>query len=225
MKREEYSLLENYMLRCMGDSAHDREHVYRVLHIALQIAETEEKVDTDVLIAACLLHDIGRQAQAKNPKLCHAQVGAKRAARFLKKQRFPEEFSNRVCSCILTHRFRKENPPGSLEAQILFDADKLDVTGAVGIARTLLYQGEAVRPLYTRDGNGNINDGTEDPEDSFFREYKFKLEKIYSRFYTRKGREMAMARQEAAARFYRDLLEEVRTDFAHADNLEALLEG
>ena len=31
MTKEIYQRMENYMLACMEDSAHDREHVYRVL--------------------------------------------------------------------------------------------------------------------------------------------------------------------------------------------------
>ena len=59
MDKKTYSLLENYMLSCMLDSAHDKEHIYRVLYTALDIAKTEKAVDYDVLICACLLHDIG----------------------------------------------------------------------------------------------------------------------------------------------------------------------
>lgn len=224
MKKEHYILMENYMLHCMEDAAHDREHVYRVLHIALQIAKTEQEADPDVLIAACLLHDIGRKAQFENPALCHAAVGAERAARFLRRNRFDETFANRVSSCIASHRFRKDNPPASIEAKILFDADKLDVTGAVGVARTLLYQGETVRPLYTRDAAGRIEDGSAGGEDSFFREYKFKLERIYDRFYTEKGRELALQRKQAAVAFYEQLLAEVCADFADAAALDAILE-
>lgn len=223
MKKEHYILMENYMLHCMEDAAHDREHVYRVLHIALQIAKTEQGVDLDVLMAACLLHDIGRKAQFENPRLCHAAVGAERAARFLRRNHFDETFANRVSSCIASHRFRKDEPPAGIEGKILFDADKLDVTGAVGVARTLLYQGETVRPLYTRDESGAVLTG-EGEEDSFFREYKFKLEKIYDRFYTAKGRELAQQRKQAAAAFYEQLLAEVRADFADAAELDALLE-
>ncbi len=54
------------MLSCMNDGAHDRQHIYRVLYYALDIAE-EYCIDQDVLIAACLLHDIGRDAQFRNP--------------------------------------------------------------------------------------------------------------------------------------------------------------
>ena len=59
MTRETFALLEKYMLSCAGDAAHDSEHVRRVLYLALEIAETEEGVDRDLLIAACLLHTLG----------------------------------------------------------------------------------------------------------------------------------------------------------------------
>ena len=63
MTKDNYTLLENYMLSCMEDSAHAKEHIYRVLYTALDIAGTEEAVDMDVLISACLLHDFGRREQ------------------------------------------------------------------------------------------------------------------------------------------------------------------
>ena len=55
------------MLASTSDSAHDREHIYRVLYNALAIARTEENVDYDILIAACLLHDVGRPEQFADP--------------------------------------------------------------------------------------------------------------------------------------------------------------
>lgn len=141
MKEETYSLLENYMLSCIEDSAHDKEHVYRVLYYALEIASEEQNVDNDVLIAACLLHDIGRKEQFANPSLCHADIGGQKAYAFLIEHGFHTDFAEKVKHCIQTHRFRKNNTPQSTEAKILFDADKLDTTGAIGIARTLLYKG------------------------------------------------------------------------------------
>ena len=88
----------------MKDSAHDKEHVYRVLYTALAIAKKEREADVDVLIAACLLHDIGRQEQVADPKVCHASAGAKKAYDFLKEKGFSDEFSKKVSQCILTHR-------------------------------------------------------------------------------------------------------------------------
>ncbi|MDF2487163.1 MAG: hypothetical protein K0R46_3331, partial [Herbinix sp.] len=75
MRAELYTQIENYMLEFMKDSAHDKEHIYRVLYMALDIARLEREVDMEVLMIACLLHDIGREEQFSNPELCHAQVG------------------------------------------------------------------------------------------------------------------------------------------------------
>ena len=70
------------MLSCMCDAAHDKEQIYRVLYNALNIAQAESGVDYDVLITACLLHDIGRDEQFKNPKPDHAEVGGDRRTSF-----------------------------------------------------------------------------------------------------------------------------------------------
>ena len=83
MKKETYQIIEHYMQTCMQDSAHDREHVYRVLANAMVIAQAQQNVDYDVLICACLLHDIGRREQFADPTLCHAAVGAEKAFCFL----------------------------------------------------------------------------------------------------------------------------------------------
>jgi uncharacterized protein len=210
VKKEVFNMLEAHMLSCMKDSAHDKEHIYRVLYEALDIAQTQQDVDYDVLIAACMLHDIGRQEQFEDPALCHARVGAKKAYHFLVDQGFSKDFADKVSACILTHRYRKDNFPRSIEAKILFDADKVDVTGAVGIARTLVYNGQVSEPLYSTGPEGEILDGTDDTCPSFFQEYKYKLEKLYSGFLTERGAEIAKQRQEAAVAFYESILREVK---------------
>lgn len=221
MKQETFRLLSDYMLQCMGDSAHDGEHVRRVLYIALEIAETEPSADGDVLIAACLLHDIGRAEQFANPALCHAQAGAEKAFRFLQANGFPELFCARVRDCVRTHRFRSGDPPASIEAKILYDADKLDVAGAVGMARTFFYAAHVGQPLYTLLPDGTVSDGgAEEPDGvhSVLREYKVKLAGIYDHFLTRKGREMARARQAAAVSIYENILSEVREAYETGDS-------
>ncbi len=210
MNKEQFSMIEEYMLSCMRDSAHDQEHIYRVLYNALTIAKSEEHVDYDVLVASCLLHDIAREEQFADPKICHAAVGGEKAFHFLIEHGFPVDFAEKVKHCIQTHRFRKNNEPKSLEAKILFDADKLDAAGAIGIARTLIYKGIVSEPLYTVMPDGTVSDGTNDAVPSFFQEYKYKLEKLYSNFYTRSGKELALKRRDTAVRFYGSLLQEVR---------------
>ena len=141
MTVKDYEKTEAYMLSCMNDSAHDKEHVYRVLYYALEIAKPEPDVDYEILITSCLLHDIGRKEQFENPGLCHARVGGDKAYAFLVGAGWTQERALRVKQAVAAHRYRSDNPPESIEAKILFDADKLDVTGAVGIARTCFIKG------------------------------------------------------------------------------------
>lgn len=224
MKQETYDLLEGYMLSCCADSAHDAEHIYRVLYNALEIAGDGQDVDMDVLIAACLLHDIGRKVQLEDPTKCHAQVGSQMAHEFLLNNGFSQDFADRVAHCIQVHRFRKRQQPQTQEARILFDADKLDVTGCLGIARTLMYKGNLTEPLYTKRPDGTICDGSGDGP-SFFREYRFKLEKLYGQFCTARGEALARERQAAAVAFYENLYREVSCGYtAGTQRLRELLE-
>lgn len=225
MDKTVYSLLENYMLSCMEDSAHDKEHVYRVLFNALKIAKSEENVNYDVLIASCLLHDIGRKEQFENPQLCHATKGSKKAYSFLVENGFDESFAKQVKDCIQTHRYRENNPPKSLEAKILFDADKLEAAGAMGIARTLIYKGIMSEPLYSLLPDGSVSNGEGDTTPSFFQEYKYKLEKLYSHFYTEEATKMAKERQNTAIAFYEGLYEEVQSSYRNGkDELGSILQ-
>ena len=216
MTQTEYDLIYSHMEDCMRkDSAHDISHVVRVLNLALGIAQGESGVNMDVLIAACLLHDIGRPDQNANPKLCHAQVGAEKARIFLLDSCFGKGFAEHVAEYVKTHRFRTDAPPNSPEAKILFDADKLDVTGAIGIARTLLYQGHHSHALYHLMPDGRVDDGRSGAKNDFFNEYKRKLEPIYDRFYTHGAAEIAASRKEAMQSYYNALLQEAQ--FAHGN--------
>lgn len=213
MEKSTYQLFENYMSECMKDSAHDMQHVYRVLYYALDIAQTEENVDYDVLICACMLHDIGRMEQFENPAVCHAKAGAEKAYHFLTEHHFGEGFAQKVAECIRTHRYRSDDPPQSLEAKILFDADKIDATGATGIARTLIYKGRVSEPLYSVLPDGAVSDGKHDAAPSFFQEYQYKLKDVYSHFYTDEGARIAKGRRQAAAEFYGQLFCEVSSSY------------
>ncbi|BDF68982.1 phosphohydrolase [Oscillospiraceae bacterium] len=209
MDRAEFQAIEGYMLQQMADMAHDAQHVYRVFYTALDIAGRETEARRDIVAAAALLHDVGRAAQARDPALCHAQVGAEMAYRFLTRELgWDEGRAGHVRACVLTHRFRSDRPPESLEAKIVFDADKLDVTGAIGVARTLMYGGQVGQGLYRLDQDGRVLTEAETAP-SFFREYNFKLRGIAGGLYTRRARELARGRQKAADAFYDALLEEV----------------
>lgn len=210
MDKDTYNKIETYMLNMMSDSAHDSQHVYRVLYQAMKISSAYNEVNTDVLIASCLLHDIGRNIQFHNPDLCHAVEGGKLAYSFMKGLGWNEDLCQHVKDCITTHRFRTNNQPKSIEAKILFDADKLDVTGALGIARSLIYRGKVCEPLYTVDQNNQIEDGTgEDAPNSFLKECHYKLIKVYDKFYTKEAYEIAQNRKKFLCSFIDELMDEI----------------
>jgi len=213
MTKREYAAIEAHMLEQMCDSAHDRRHVYRVLNAALDIARhVDDAVDMDVLLAACLLHDIGRERQFADPGLDHAEIGGEMAREFLLSLGWPAAKAAHVRDCIASHRYRGDNAPQTLEAKILFDADKLDATGALGIVRTLIYCGQVGKPIYVLDENGNIaahsEDGGKDTP-SFIQEYNYKLKNVYESFYTVRAKEIAEMRRQTAVDFYGGLFAEV----------------
>ena len=88
------------------------------------------------------------------------------------------------------------------------------LSGTFGIARTLMYKGEQGEPLYSVLPDGTVSEGKEDTEPSFFQEYHVKLKNIYSRFYTRRGEEIAYSRKSVVETFYRAMLAEARAAYA-----------
>jgi len=227
MLASEYKEIEIYMLNQMRDSAHDKHHVYRVLNFALDIAAVTDISDPDVLLAACLLHDIGREMQFSDINICHAQAGGDMAYEYLLSRRWPSGRASHVKECVSTHRFRKNNRPKSIEAQILFDADKLDACGALGIARTLIYGGQVAEPLYLLDDDEKIIAGGGGEEmSSFMQEYNYKLKNVYTAFYTKRAKEIARKWQKTAISFYDGLHMEITSNYENGakKHLTALLE-
>lgn len=205
MTNKLFTKLETIMKEFCEERVHDIEHIYRVLTFALDISRFE-KVNTDILITAVMLHDIGRSAERRNQRVCHAVEGAKLAKNILKELSYSDKDIIHVQSCIRTHRFRVDNLPESIEAKVLHDADKLDATGCIGIARTIMYKGVIGEPLYNLSEDlRNIN--LEKP--SFVHEYNYKLRKISERLYTQRAREICCQREQMAQLFYEELIREL----------------
>lgn len=210
MTKEQYKLIEEYMLQYVDKAAHDELHTYRVLNNALKIAKSYKNINYDVLITSCLLHDISRKDEFENKKLCHAIEGGKKAYQFLINSNYDVNFSKHVKECITTHRFRSNNQPNSIEAKILFDADKLDVIGPIGIARTLMYNGQFNEPLYYLDSQGKIDYNVNfEAKDSFLKEYNYKLTKMYKIFYTKEAKRLSRQFKKVSEKFYKNLLKQI----------------
>lgn len=196
-------------------SAHNLDHVMRVYNLCLMISKYEESVDLDILIPAALLHDIARVEESgdKTGKNDHALLGSEIAENILKDLEYEEEKIEKIKHCIITHRFRTGNEPRTIEAKILFDSDKLDAIGAVGIARTFMLSGQCGQRLelnnsisdylnYNTTENGRIKDMS---KHNPIIEYEVKLKKIPDKLYTKKAKELGEDRIEFMEQYFNRL--------------------
>lgn len=187
----------------MAPGSHDWQHTLRVLSLCRRIGQ-HEGADMITLEAAAYLHDIGRAIPVQKSEgrpMCHALRGSQMAETILIPLSLSTARKKNIIHCVRTHRFRGNQAPESLEARVLFDADKLDAIGAVGIARAYLFAGELGACLhnpelppdqavaYSRDDTGH-------------REYAVKLSKIKDRMQTAQGRKMAQARHAFMETFF-----------------------
>jgi len=201
------------VIRRLGDrpGCHDFEHTERVLANALRLAAATPEVDTEVIRFAALLHDAARpEEDASRGKRCHAELGAELAAEILRRHAgLSPEFIAAVADAVRTHRFRgKRRPPAAIEAKIVFDADKLDSLGAVGIGRAFLFAGACGARLHNREKEALAGDAY-GPEDTAYREYLVKLRKLPGEMLTAAGRQEATERAAYMAEFFRRLDREI----------------
>lgn len=188
--------------------SHGWDHTERVLALCLHIGHSEG-ADLDVLRLAAVLHDIGRPREDETEgRECHAEVGAKLARKILQAHGLSNTVIDQVAACVGTHRFRGRHRPESLEARILFDADKLDSIGAVGIGRAFLFAGEVGAKLHDPAADHSITKPYT-ADDTAHREFVVKLSKIRDRMLTEEGRRIAEERHTFMAAFFDRLNHEV----------------
>jgi uncharacterized protein len=167
-----------------------------------------EGADLEVLAIATYLHDIGRTIQDRaKGGVCHAEKGAEMAEKLLDEYQLPKDKKENIIHCILTHRYRNSHTPQTIEAKVLFDADKLDAIGAVGIARAYLFAGEVGAVLHNPDA---VPEQTRpySRDDTGYREYSVKLSMIKDTMLTEAGRHMAHERHAFMEEFFERFLKE-----------------
>lgn len=190
-------------------SSHDLDHTMRVHNMCVYIWE-KEWANIEILKIAALMHDIGRPKQHETKwKVCHAEFGTLLAKEILEELSLCKNKIDQILHCISTHRFRKWNPPESLEAKILFDADKLDSMWAVWIWRAFMYANEVWAKLHNEESIDILSTEEHWPEDTAYREYIFKLSKIKDRLFTESAIKMAVEKHKIMATFFENLNNEV----------------
>jgi len=191
--------------------SHAWDHTRRVCRLCERIGPAEG-ADMAVLRIAALLHDIGRAFQdAAKGAVCHAEIGAEMAASIIEGLTLASEQKENILHCIRTHRYRNSHRPETIEARVLFDADKLDAIGAVGVARAYLFAGEVGAMLHN-PGHNIENTKSYSVDDTGYREFKVKLVRIKERILTATGRKIAEERHGFMVAFFERFMAEYEGD-------------
>lgn len=187
-----------------ADSGHDFDHVLRVLALAMRIAHAEQ-ADVEIVRAATLLHDLGRVEERRSGR-DHAIVSAERAREILALH--PPAGVEAVVHAIIAHRFRGDVSPETPEARALFDADKLDAIGAIGVARVFAYAGSHGQRLWAPISIARA-EGNAATDYTPVHEFVFKLSRLEETLTTQTGRAIARERHAFMESFFEQLEAEV----------------
>ncbi len=199
----------------INDTAHDYDHIVRVMAMA-DTLHAHEGGHLPTIWAAVAFHDIGQERERQHGG-DHALIGAEMALALLSCTQFPQEAIPHVQEAIRGHRMTSGNTPHTLEGRILYDADKIDCLGAIGISRLYCITGsynqkiyspfppdiiEPVEPLVVRalrrraDYSPNI-------------EFQLLFGNLAERMTTETGRNLAQERYDYMAAFFNRLQHEI----------------
>lgn len=190
------------------DPVHGFSHIRRVCRLA-EIIGTAEGADLEIVRAAALLHDLEGDVDERDD---HQLAAAASAARLLEQEGWGPQRTAAVAHCIRSHRFRDQRePPRSLEAQVLFDADKLDAIGALGAARAIAYAVRAGEPIYQLPSPDFLKSGEKAQGEAHtpYHEYLTKLRHIKERLFTETGRSLARRRHQVMVEFFQQWADEL----------------
>ena len=193
-----------------AEGGHDWHHIKRVWINAQKIAENED-VDMEVVELAALLHDIA------DPKFHNGNedIGPQTARNYLESTSLNEEKRDHVINIIKHMSFKNsldEKTFGSIEMDVVQDADRLDAIGAIGIARAFNYGGFKNRIIFDSSIFPKINltkeeyKNTSAPSINHFYE---KLLLLKDKMNTTTGRKIAEKRHQFMLSFLEQFYEEV----------------
>lgn len=195
-----------------SDPVHGFDHIERVYFMAKRLA-IEEGCDLEIVEAAALLHDAeGSHPTDDAARHSHQHASAGFARQILLAEGWQEERIAAVEHCIRAHRFRDEREqPQTSEAQVLFDADKLDAIGAIGVSRAIAFSLQAGQPVFTQPSRRFTQTGKLEAGEAHtaYHEYLFKLSKLKDRLFTPAARRIAEGRHQAMVQFFEELAAEM----------------
>ena len=189
-----------------GNAAHDRAHIERVVTSARRLAHVED-AQLEVVVPASWLHDCV-VVPKDDPRRAEASIlAAETATAFLRDAGYPERRLDAIAHAIEAHSYSGNVAPGSIEAKVVQDADRLDALGAVGIARCFLVGGSLGNTFYHPE---DPFCDARDPDDSTYSLDHFyaKLLRLPDTMQTAAGRKEAERRVE----FMQSYLDQLATE-------------
>ena len=198
-----------------GDASHDYDHILRVMALADTI-QAQEGGNLPVIWAAVAFHDIGQERERRHGG-DHASIGAEMAMDLLHNTRFPQNAIPLVQQAIRDHRMTGGILPHTLEGRILYDADKIDCLGAIGIARLFCVTGRYNQKIYSTLP-AEISEPVDPmlvrtlrrrPDYSPSIEFHLLFKNLYQRMTTLTGKQLAEERYTYMATFFKRLQLEV----------------
>ncbi|MBO0777482.1 MAG: HD domain-containing protein [Ktedonobacteraceae bacterium] len=193
------------------DGSHDYDHVVRVLALA-ETLQAREGGERKIIWAAAALHDIGQERERLHGG-DHALIGADMAGELLSGSMFPQEAIPVVQQAIREHRLTGGVAPSTLEGRILYDADKLDCLGAIGIGRLYCITGRYNQKVYSTLPEGITRPVESDvvrqlrrrPDYSPSIEFQLLFGDMPGKMTTETGRALAHTRYEYMVEFFKRL--------------------
>lgn len=201
------SVVEEKFRRESAD--HDWYHIERVLKLAEYI-QNQEGGNLLVVRLAALLHDISDHKLNGGIKNDCGRVSRE----ILTKLNADEELIGSVCDIVDRVSFKGagvEDESGSLELDIVRDADRLDAIGAIGIARAFHYGGKNNRSFYEPDLGPSLHadfDSYSSDKSHTLNHFYEKLLLIKDRLRTKTAQQIGSERHQIMASFVADFLKE-----------------
>jgi len=124
-------------------------HVSQVVTVAKQLAKATG-ADMDIITTAAWLHDFAKPGMGDVPG--HGEASAKDAREILLKEGINPDSVERICDTIRKHvGLTLDSPLEPVEAQILWEADKLVKLGVTVFAHMIVYMQKATPGFSLKD--------------------------------------------------------------------------
>jgi uncharacterized protein len=186
-------------------TGHDYWHMYRVWKLAKHIAAKEKEADMFTVELGALLHDIADWKFHEDE-----EAGPQAAREWLESLGVDDAVIEHIEDIIRNVSFKGAkvtNKLKTIEGQIIYDADKLDAIGAIGVARAFAYGGANQRQMYDPDRQAVLHETFEaykNDKTGTINHFYDKLLLLKDRMFTKTGKEMAQHRHEFMEQFLKE---------------------